>query len=213
MRILLWLSLASITVALCGLVWFAGLIARVEPRGVIRADAIVVLTGGAQRVEEATRLMAKGQAKRLFITGVHPATSRADIARRFADIAIFMDCCVDLDYEAGNTVENAEQTRLWVEKYRFRSLIVVTSAYHMPRTLLEFEVAMPAIQMTPHPVISDAVRLDAWWADASTLRILLGEYAKYVMTWSRQFVLRRQAALTGHSDLINFALSANQMTS
>ena len=44
------------------------------------ADAIVVLTGGQARVSEAVRLLEEGHANRLLISGVHPGTTREQLA-------------------------------------------------------------------------------------------------------------------------------------
>jgi uncharacterized SAM-binding protein YcdF (DUF218 family) len=185
LRLAMWLGLAGTTVAAGGFLFFASTIERGTRRDVARADAIVALTGGALRVQAAGELLASGKAGRLFITGVNPATSRTDIARTFADIAHFMDCCVELDYEAANTIGNAVQTRQWMDRKGYRSLILVTSAYHMPRTMLEFEAIMPDIQISAYPVVSDTVQLDGWWADGSTFRILAGEYVKFLFAWMR----------------------------
>lgn len=185
-RVALWLVLATATALACGFLWFAGMIERSEPKAMPKTDAIVALTGGAQRLAAASELLSSGQAKRLLITGVHPATSRADIARTFADISPYMECCVELDYEAANTIGNALQTQQWMMRHRFTSLIVVTSTYHMPRTLLEFSALMPDIRIVAYPVISEAVQLDGWWAHPTTFRILVGEYAKYLAAWVRR---------------------------
>lgn len=193
-RMAIWLALALAAAACVGFVLFAGHIARTSPSTVEKADAVVALTGGAQRLAAAADLLSSGQARRLFITGVNHSTTRADIARTFPDIAAAMECCVDLDYEAANTIGNAFQTQRWMDQHGYRSLILVTSAYHMPRTMVEFAASMPDIRISPYPVVSDAVLLDEWWADPPTLRILAGEYAKFLFAWARRRVMLYLAA-------------------
>ena len=101
---------------------------RFERRPETRTDGIVALTGGAQRIGDAIDLLAKGYGSRLLISGVNERTSRDEIARLNPGQRRLFECCVDLDYRARNTIGNAIETRRWIERHRFRSLIVVTSA-------------------------------------------------------------------------------------
>ena len=107
------------------------------------ADGIVVLTGGNSRVTDALELLASGRGKRLLITGVNPGTTTGDIAPRSRRLRSRLACCVDLDYSALNTLGNAVQARQWAVEHGFHSLIVVTSAYHMPRALAELAHQLP----------------------------------------------------------------------
>ena len=76
----------------------------------------------------------------------------------------------------GNAVEAAE----WARSHDYRSLVVVTANYHMPRSLHEFSAQMPDIALLPYPVAEDNVDLGGWWSHPHTLRILHVEYAKYL---------------------------------
>ena len=109
------------------------------------ADGIVVLTGGTSRVSDALELLAAHRGKRLLITGVNPGTTTNDIARQVTDYGRILACCVDLDYSAINTLGNAVQTRRWAIDRGFHSLIIVTSAYHMPRALAEIAHQLPDV--------------------------------------------------------------------
>ena len=110
----------------------------------------MVLTGGTSRVTDALELLAAGRGKRLLITGVNPGTTTGDIARQTVDYGRLLNCCVDLDYSALNTLGNAVETRRWAIDHDFKSLIVVTSTYHMPRALAELRPS--ASRRRPHPV-------------------------------------------------------------
>ncbi|MBB3810321.1 YdcF family protein [Pseudochelatococcus contaminans] len=151
------------------------------------ADGIVVLTGGSQRIADAAALMVEGRAKRMLITGVNEATTRAEIAETYPVVGEG-GCCVDLDYRALNTVGNAIETRRWVETNNFHSLIVVTSTYHMPRTLLELENVLPNVALTPYPVTSHRSDGSEWLTDSDALRFLLWEYVKYLAAFTRTSV-------------------------
>jgi uncharacterized SAM-binding protein YcdF (DUF218 family) len=144
------------------------------------ADGIVVLTGGTSRVIDALELLKTRHGKRLLITGVNPGTTTADIAHEAPSYDRVLACCVDLDYSAINTLGNAVQARLWATQHDFHSLIVVTSAYHMPRALAELEHQLPNVALVPYPVLSDRLRVEPWWTNGDITKLVLSEYLKYL---------------------------------
>jgi uncharacterized SAM-binding protein YcdF (DUF218 family) len=125
-------------------------------------------------------LLAAGYGKRLLISGVHPTNAASDISRSLSENQSLLSCCVDLDRSAVNTRSNAAETRRWARERGFKSLIVVTSNYHMPRAIVELSHAMPDIALIPFAVVGDKWRDEPWWTSGATLRLLLSEYAKYV---------------------------------
>src|SRR5260370_41632255 len=144
------------------------------------ADGIGVLTGGASRVPDALELLSSGRGKRLLISGVYAGTTTNDIRRQVVDYNRVLSRCVDLDYSAVNTVGNAVQARQWALKNGFRSLIVVTSAYHMPRALAELSHQLPDVALIPYPVVSDRLRIEPWSSNTATTKVVLSEYFKYL---------------------------------
>src|SRR5271169_2094383 len=166
--------------ALTGFVAFISQLRSAETRPVRAADGIVVLTGGSSRVSDALELLADGYGKRLLISGVHPTSAASDISRSVSENQSLFNCCVDLDHSAVNTRSNAAETRRWAHERGFKSLIVVTSNYHMPRAIVEFSHAMPDIELVPFAVVGDKWRDEPWWTGGTTLRLLLSEYVKYV---------------------------------
>ena len=172
-------------VALAGFFMFVNSIDRSERSPAARTDAIVALTGGAQRIGDAIDLLERGYGKRLLITGVNERTSRDEIARLNPGQRRLFECCVDLDYRARNTIGNAIETRRWMQDNGFRSLIVVTSNYHMPRTLTELDHVLPGARKVPYPVVTGAIHLDRWWRDPDTARLLAYEYAKLLAVYLR----------------------------
>jgi len=179
-----------------GFVAFVARLDRFEEPG-RRADAVVVLTGGAERIAEGVRLLREGSGRRLLISGMNERTTRWDVAARGApdDQEAFFSCCVDLGYRARNTIGNALEAQRWAQAQGFRSLVVVTSSYHMPRTLAEFAHAMPEVALTPYSVVTERVDPDLWWRDPATLRLLASEYLKYLVASVRIRVEARPGSL------------------
>ena len=163
---------------------FADRVASAAPPQDIRAEGIVALTGGASRIQDALQLLAEGRGRRLLITGVNPATSRRELLRHVPGSDPLFDCCVDLDWRAMNTIGNAEETRKWAERRGFRSLIVVTSAYHVPRSMAELNRVLPGVELIAYPVPVERLH-GPWWRDAPMARLLLGEYVKYIAAVAR----------------------------
>ncbi len=182
-----WLRAAIVAVlamvfvgAAIGFVGFLSQLRASETKPDSKADGIVVLTGGSSRVSDAMELLAGGYGKRLLISGVHPTNAASDISRSLPDNQSLLGCCVDLDRSAVNTRSNAAETRRWARERGFKSLIVVTSNYHMPRAILELSHAMPGVELIPFSVIGDKWRDEPWWTSGATVRLLLSEYVKYV---------------------------------
>jgi uncharacterized SAM-binding protein YcdF (DUF218 family) len=176
---LIALALLLIVTA-AGFVGFLCQLHGTEAKPARTADGIVVLTGGSSRVSDAMELLANGYGRRLLISGVHPASGANDISRSLTDNQSLLNCCVDLDRSAVNTRSNAAETRRWANERGFKSLIVVTSNYHMPRAIVELSHAMPDITLIPFAVVGDKWREEPWWSNGATVRLVLSEYAKYV---------------------------------
>lgn len=176
---------AIAAVLMFGFVLFATAVTRDQPHPEQRADGIVVLTGGELRIAEGAQLLAKGWGRRLLISGVNHRTGRHDLLRITGLAEQQFDCCVDLGYEAQDTVGNASETNLWADKHKFESLIVVTSSYHMPRSLAELSIEMPRTRLISHPVIPRSLRNSAWWLHLTTTRVLVSEYVKFLPTAAR----------------------------
>lgn len=175
------LVLAALAVFVLGFIVFAAGIERRETRLDRAADGIVVLTGGADRIADAAQLLASGRGQRLLITGVHPDTTLAEIGRNVAVARDRLECCADIGRSALNTRGNAIETAQWARQLGFRSLIVVTSSWHMPRALVELGRALPDVELVPYPVVTDRMRAAPWWSSPATSRLLFLEYVKFLL--------------------------------
>ena len=186
-----------------GFVLFASTIPREEEEFHRSADGIVALTGGASRIADAVELLIAGRGQRLLISGVNPSTTPGELIRLTPELEKLFACCVDLGHQALNTTGNAMEIAQWTHEHQFRSIIVVTSAWHMPRALVELERELAGVELIPHAVVSDRLRDEPWWTNPQTVRLLLVEYVKYLATYARI----RFDALEQSADMKNTARS------
>ena len=167
-----------------GLVWFGEqeVPRRVEEEALFtNTDAIVVLTGGAGRLGIGIELLAQGRASKLFISGVYRGVDVAEILRVSRHDPEALECCIEVGYDATDTAGNARETARWMAAEGFQSLRLVTASYHMPRSLAEFRRAMPDVELVPHPVFTDTVRVEAWWSSPRSVGLIASEFTKYLV--------------------------------
>lgn len=168
-----------------GFLWFVATLEANRPAPAPRADGIIVLTGGADRIEDAIRLLETGYGRRLLISGVNVQVTKEQLRRTWPGHEAAFDCCIDLDFRARNTIENAQESAQWVRRHGFSTVLLVTASYHMPRARLEFAEALPEVTIALYPVIPDRSRLQDWWKEPVLLRLLVAEYTKYLAAWLR----------------------------
>lgn len=187
----LWLRIGGIAGPIAVIVWVVGLIrfgAEIPPQAAAPAeptDAVVVLTGGTDRVDAGLKLVAEGRAKKLLISGVYRGVDVAALLRHSRTAPEDVACCVVLGYAADSTVGNAREAAVWMARERYTSLRLVTASYHMPRSLLEFHRAMPQVRIVPNPVVPERFMQDAWWRYPGTLSLVISEYNKYLLALVR----------------------------
>lgn len=148
-----------------------------------RTDAIVVLTGGAERVETALRLLDQGAAPQLLVTGAASGLTLAELARAHGRDPATLAGRVTLGHAAATTLGNAAETAAYARARGLRSLRVVTASYHMPRAMLELGRALPDLELVAHPVTPAALRSAAEGGGLTGWRrwtLLSGEFVKYV---------------------------------
>lgn len=169
-----------------GFAWFAGRAGQIDPAPAeTSTDAIVVLTGGSNRLAEGFRLLDRNLAGTLFVTGVYQGVEVAELLALAQRDPAELACCVVLGYAAGDTRENAAETAAWMAREGHGSLRLVTSDYHMARSLLEFRRALPGVAIVPHPVEPQSVHLDEWWAWPGTAALIASEWNKYLLALLR----------------------------
>lgn len=179
------------TLCVLGVAWLGGFLSFIDTISTMReqavtpdmfpTDAIVVLTGGSDRLAKGVELLQSGKGKKLFVSGVHQGlTVDGLIGPRPIDPALRNNDIV-LGYKAGSTIGNADETKAWMRKEHYTSMRLVTANYHMPRSLLLFRAAMPEVDIIPAPVTPDNVRLDSFWRHPGTIELVAFEYVKFLL--------------------------------
>ncbi|MBC7952784.1 MAG: YdcF family protein [Rhodospirillaceae bacterium] len=178
----------------CGFLYFVATLPDRVSDTASHTDAIVVLTGGSERLTTGMALLEGGLAGKLFISGVHRGVDLPDILKLARTGHPDTVGSVVLGYAADDTVGNAAETAAWVKAEGLTSLRLVTGAYHMPRSLTEFRHVMPGITIVPHPVFPDSVKSREWWRWPGTAALLATEYSKYLAAITRHWFLPKKAS-------------------
>jgi uncharacterized SAM-binding protein YcdF (DUF218 family) len=196
-RTLRWLAMASAVVFVSLAVGFVGFLSRPLPENqAISTDAIVVLTGGPLRLQSGMDLLRDGKGRKLFVSGVNQQVDLDALLRISGNAPDWASCCTAVGHDADNTLGNARETAQWMRQQGFKSLRLVTAWYHMPRSLLELDRAMPEIVIIAHPVFPDELTQEHWWLSSGAVLLLTGEYAKYLGALVRPVVERLQSSVS-----------------
>lgn len=175
---------------LSGLAVYMGFVMRLQPyQG--EAEGIVVLTGGDGRVETGLKLLDRHKAERLLVSGVHPDVKLKELLMMYRGDTK-LSSRVDLGFAAQDTLGNADETALWVQRNHLQSLIVVTSHYHMPRALVHLGSQLPDVAIYPYPVVPRLFMHEGWYTDPMVVRLVIRDYNKFLGTYPQILFLGRQ---------------------
>jgi uncharacterized SAM-binding protein YcdF (DUF218 family) len=176
-RRILKLPLYALVVWALGFFLFLVRLPVTDTQDDVTADAVVVLTGGANRLDTGVKLLAEQKAEKLLISGVHRDVMSSELVTLTGANPALFECCVTLDRQASNTLENAVETAKWVDETATRSIILVTSDYHIQRSVLLFRKSMPDVRIHAYPVKSKMAAFK-----------LAKEYNKYLATLMLELV-------------------------
>lgn len=181
---LLLFSTAALIIVLGFIIFAQKVDGLIAPSTIPKADGIVVWTGpGGGRLEAGAKLLNDGKGERLLISGVNADLGSGTILNLLDLDEDKKGCCIDLDYAAEDTIGNARETALWAKAMGYEHILLVTSAYHMPRAQSEIAVAAGRIRITAYPV--PRTEKTHWYSDKKRFRRLLNEYAKLLLTFLR----------------------------
>lgn len=185
LKFILFMMVLTFLIFAAGFVTFAHKVDNLRPPlNIAKADGIVVWTGkGGGRLETGADLLRRNKGERLLISGVNAKTSLDAIK----DLVILpnarAECCIDLDYKAEDTIGNARETASWAKALGYEHIILVTSAYHMPRAEIEIGAAAGRIKITAYPVINpDGAK---WYSNEARFKRLFQEYGKLLLSYMR----------------------------
>lgn len=194
-RLFSYFFMAFLTIVIVwalGWAWFAATVTAMKPDNVnIKTDAIIVLTGGENRVNTGLDLLAGGTADKLFISGVNEQVRPEELVALWDGEHTKVLPHITLGYVANDTNTNAVETLEWIEKNSIDSIRLVTSNYHMIRSSLIFHQAMPNIVIYKHPV--EPEEFEPWREQFWMLT--LQEYNKVILTWLRIDLLNKNLSL------------------
>lgn len=154
----------------------------------IKADAIIVLTGGKNRIKEGAKMLENNMADRMFISGVPKNVSIESLLKKH-NISESIKEKIELGKAAHTTLENAMETREWIVENHIKSIYLVTSNYHTPRSLAEFEEYNPDIKIYSAPVFSENIA-KKWWSRLGTSKLIFSEYNKFLFVKANHFIYK-----------------------
>jgi len=174
-----------------GLILFTGIIPSAPPLFIKPTEGIVIFTGGKTRLKVALDLFQQEKGQYLLISGVNRESTLPQTIEKIPNHSQ-----ITLDYNAVDTYGNAGETARWVEQYHIKTLRLITSNYHIPRSLFELRYLLPRVEIIPHPVVGKSFLNPKWWLDPSTLSLVIEEYNKFLFALIRRPIKDLQQVLT-----------------
>jgi uncharacterized SAM-binding protein YcdF (DUF218 family) len=195
----------GVFLAFLGSLWFGGFLIFVYGIPSIptdlstKTDAIVVWTGGPCRITTGVELLEQGFSDKLFVSGVGRTNPKllSPPCRSYLSAATVdqLKEKIFFGYAALSTRGNALETAIWVKKNQVKTLRLVTTPVHMPRSLVEFQRAMPHVTVIPHPVTITKFDHRHWLTRGAIFTKVALEYSKYLLIkggirpWWRDHIL------------------------
>ena len=185
LRLILRIGFALFCVLFLEASYFSYILAH--PDSDVRSDAILIFMGAEKRIESGYELANQGMAPGIVLS---PAT---ETLRRNSDSKYARkDTIAHIPEDrATTTFENALYTSRIIEAHRYKSVILVTSDYHMPRSLALLQLFLVGnnVRVQIHQVHAAA---DAAAAKVTLLKLVYNEMVKL---WGSLFEYIRYQAL------------------
>ena len=158
---------------------------------------IVILTGGTNRIKDGFDIIKKFDEKskykiKILVSGTGKGFTKLSLQNKLGpdfDLKL-IKCCVELDAISQNTYSNAKQTLKWSTRNNIKEFILITSNYHMPRSILEFKNKMPDIRILTYPIKPRKHEINNWLSSFETFSLIFYEFCKLIISNIRINVLK-----------------------
>ena len=149
---------------------------------------IVILTGGSNRIKEGLKIIknvdkfTKANLK-ILISGTGKGFTKTSLKKMLTSNfnLKLLECCTKLESISKDTYSNASETYKWVQRNNINKFILITSNYHMPRAILEFENKMPNLEIFTYPIIPKNHDITNWLNSSETFSLIFIEYSKLLI--------------------------------
>ncbi len=149
---------------------------------------IVVLTGGTNRIKNGLKIInnfknSKKIDYKILVSGTGLGFTKTSLKKKLGPNfnPKLIQCCIDLDSVSKNTFTNAIETYKWTRKNDIKEFILITSNYHMPRAILEFNNIMPNLNIYTYAIIPKKHNIENWLSSYKTFSLIFTEYCKYIV--------------------------------
>lgn len=153
------------------------------------ATLVVVLTGGKGRISTALNTYASGRGQALFVAGAGAKTTREALIREnmsaeaAAQLSEERRQGIIVETQSRNTIENAYAVARFLRASpEITDVILITSAYHMRRSLLIFDNALgKTVTIHPQTAKDSTYGRETWWDSFTGFTITLQECGKLLL--------------------------------
>ncbi len=181
--------LILISIILVGFIWWIIFLFNILPKNYYSKTfpdssyntGIIVLTGGKMRIERGMEILQKGYAEKMFISGVFMPSEIETKFRIEKSKKDLLECCINFGAEAKNTIENAIEVNQWLnDNSEILKIILITSYYHLPRSILIFEKKIDRnLEVLPVPAVEKINLLEQ---SIFHIKLITSEYFKVIYT-------------------------------
>ena len=174
----LYISSLFILLLIYGLIIFFNKIQYDQVNFNYQTDGLAVLTGGKGRIGLGLELFNKHNNLRLIISGVD---------KKVADKSIIPNdlknkSSITIDKDSKSTYQNAQIINKWASKYKLQNISIITSYYHMPRSLILIQSLSPSINFYAYPVKKKTSSKISFRNNILYYFFLTEEYIKYLVS-------------------------------
>ncbi|WP_338778799.1 YdcF family protein [Metabacillus sp. FJAT-52054] len=142
----------------------------------VKADAIVILSGSVVRLDKGIELFQKGYGQYLILS----TPWGLGLTDKTVHTLPIPEKQLLLEKNATSTYTNALYTKELLEEYNLKSVLVVSSDYHMRRSKLTFDRVFRNSEIHLTYVAADKNSDPYWFLDSNARKIVISEYVKLI---------------------------------